>query len=242
MRGALQTELRAWTVKDSLELYNVNGWGRDFFTINEAGHVEVTPAGPSSARIDLRELVDDALGPVAKRALIVEVLDDRDGRAGGAQGGSVGGDRHRNPGRVERHFHARLGLQLVPELRRALGQATLAQRALDDGGQLGEGARAGRGPVLLVDRLHVPGGGRRHLRVDLGLQQGVLRDAPLRGLLLEEPLDDDLVEGLPARIVLFVAEALQLAGGSAVHLLQRDRGPSDLGDRFPGIFGGVGRG
>ncbi|HEV8254808.1 MAG TPA: arginine decarboxylase, partial [Vicinamibacteria bacterium] len=51
--------MRAWTVKDSLELYNVAGWGRDFFSINEAGHVEVTPAGPTSTRIDLRELVDD---------------------------------------------------------------------------------------------------------------------------------------------------------------------------------------
>ena len=59
MREELQTELRAWTVKDSLELYNVNGWGRDFFTINEAGRVEVTPSGPGSTRIDLRELVDD---------------------------------------------------------------------------------------------------------------------------------------------------------------------------------------
>jgi arginine decarboxylase len=55
----LQTELRAWTVKDSLELYNVNGWGRDFFTINDAGHIEVTPSGNGSARIDLRELVED---------------------------------------------------------------------------------------------------------------------------------------------------------------------------------------
>jgi len=59
VRGELPTELRAWTVKDSLELYNVNGWGRDFFTINEAGHVEVTPSGPGSTRIDLRELVED---------------------------------------------------------------------------------------------------------------------------------------------------------------------------------------
>jgi arginine decarboxylase len=55
----LQTELRAWTVKDSLELYNVHGWGRDFFSINDAGHVEVTPAGPGSPKIDLKELVDD---------------------------------------------------------------------------------------------------------------------------------------------------------------------------------------
>jgi len=55
----LQTELRAWTIKDSSELYNVAGWGRDFFSINEAGHVEVTPSGPGSARIDLKELIDD---------------------------------------------------------------------------------------------------------------------------------------------------------------------------------------
>jgi arginine decarboxylase len=46
-------------VNDAIELYNVHGWGRDFFTINEAGNVEVTPAGAGSARIDLKELVDD---------------------------------------------------------------------------------------------------------------------------------------------------------------------------------------
>lgn len=55
----MQTELRAWTVKDSAELYNIGGWGRDFFTINEAGNVAVTPAGPGSVKIDLKELVDD---------------------------------------------------------------------------------------------------------------------------------------------------------------------------------------
>jgi arginine decarboxylase len=59
VRAHLATELRAWTVKDSLELYNVNGWGRPFFGINDAGHVEVTPAGPGSTRIDLRDLVED---------------------------------------------------------------------------------------------------------------------------------------------------------------------------------------
>ncbi len=57
----MQTELRAWTIKDSLELYNVNGWGRGFFSINEAGNVEVTPGGPGSTPIDLKELVDDLI-------------------------------------------------------------------------------------------------------------------------------------------------------------------------------------
>ena len=55
----MQTELRAWTIHNSLELYNVNGWGRDFFSINDLGNVEVTPAGSGSTRIDLKELVDD---------------------------------------------------------------------------------------------------------------------------------------------------------------------------------------
>jgi arginine decarboxylase len=54
-----QAELRAWTINDAIELYNVNGWGQDFFTVNRAGHVEVTPGGPGSVRIDLKELVDD---------------------------------------------------------------------------------------------------------------------------------------------------------------------------------------
>jgi arginine decarboxylase len=55
----LQTELRAWTIGDSAELYNIGGWGRDFFTINEAGNVAVTPSGPGTLKIDLKDLVDD---------------------------------------------------------------------------------------------------------------------------------------------------------------------------------------
>ncbi len=55
----MQTELRAWTIQDSSELYNIGGWGRDFFSINEAGNVQVTPAGPGTLKIDLKELVDD---------------------------------------------------------------------------------------------------------------------------------------------------------------------------------------
>jgi arginine decarboxylase len=71
----LQTELRAWTVKDSLELYNVAGWGRDFFTINEAGHIEVSPAGPGSARIDLKELVDDLRSRGCNLPLLIRFSD-----------------------------------------------------------------------------------------------------------------------------------------------------------------------
>jgi arginine decarboxylase len=51
--------MRAWTVGDSIELYNIGGWGRDFFSINDAGNVSVTPAGPGTLKIDLKDLVDD---------------------------------------------------------------------------------------------------------------------------------------------------------------------------------------
>jgi arginine decarboxylase len=67
--------LRAWTVKDSLELYNVAGWGRDFFTINDAGHIEVTPAGQGSARIDLKELVDDLRSRGCNLPLLIRFSD-----------------------------------------------------------------------------------------------------------------------------------------------------------------------
>jgi arginine decarboxylase len=53
------TELRAWTIRDSTDLYNVNGWGQGFFSINDRGNVQVTPAGPGSQPIDLKDLVDD---------------------------------------------------------------------------------------------------------------------------------------------------------------------------------------
>jgi arginine decarboxylase len=71
----LQTDIRAWTIKDASELYNVDGWGRDFFSINEAGNIEVTPAGPGSGRIDLKELVDDLLERGLKLPLLIRFSD-----------------------------------------------------------------------------------------------------------------------------------------------------------------------
>ena len=45
LKVASQNDLRAWTVRDSIELYNVNGWGRDFFTINDAGNIGLSLNG-----------------------------------------------------------------------------------------------------------------------------------------------------------------------------------------------------
>ena len=37
----------------------MDGWGKDFFSINDAGHVQVTPQGTGKGAIDLKELVED---------------------------------------------------------------------------------------------------------------------------------------------------------------------------------------
>ena len=37
--------MRKWRIEDSAELYNINGWGLKYFSINDKGHVAVTQIG-----------------------------------------------------------------------------------------------------------------------------------------------------------------------------------------------------
>jgi arginine decarboxylase len=62
--------MRGWSIQDSIELYNIRNWGRDFFRINEQGNIEVTPAGPRSDAIDLKVLIDD----LEKRGINLPIL------------------------------------------------------------------------------------------------------------------------------------------------------------------------
>ena len=49
--------MRKWRIEDSAELYNIHGWGRKYFSINEKGNVVVTPR-EGYASVDLREVMD----------------------------------------------------------------------------------------------------------------------------------------------------------------------------------------
>ncbi|MGH7602158.1 MAG: biosynthetic arginine decarboxylase, partial [bacterium] len=51
--------MSGWKIQDSLELYNVNQWGANFFSINAAGHAEVYPTGDPNRAIDLKVMVDE---------------------------------------------------------------------------------------------------------------------------------------------------------------------------------------
>ena len=71
--------MRKWRVEDSSELYNVPGWGLKYFSINEKGHVQVTPSEEGCA-IDLQDVMDelklrDVSAPLLLR--FPDILDDR---------------------------------------------------------------------------------------------------------------------------------------------------------------------
>jgi len=49
----------AWTIEDSKELYNIDGWGVGYFGINARGHVTVHPTRDAERGLDLFELAMD---------------------------------------------------------------------------------------------------------------------------------------------------------------------------------------
>lgn len=71
--------MRKWRIEDSTELYNIQGWGINYFSINEKGRVVATPKR-NKVQIDLKELVDElALKDISDPLLIrfTDILDDR---------------------------------------------------------------------------------------------------------------------------------------------------------------------
>lgn len=71
--------MRKWRVEDSVELYNISGWGINYFSVNEKGNVTVTPK-KDGVGVDLKELLDelqlrDISAPVLLR--FPDILDNR---------------------------------------------------------------------------------------------------------------------------------------------------------------------
>ena len=71
--------MKKWTIEDSKELYNVNGWGTSYFGINEQGNVFVTPC-KDNTQVDLRDVMDElALRDITAPVLLrfPDILDNR---------------------------------------------------------------------------------------------------------------------------------------------------------------------
>src|SRR5438067_2366671 len=54
----VQQDVRPWTIEDAVELYDVERWGKGYFTVNAAGNVCACPTKDPSRVIDLKKLVD----------------------------------------------------------------------------------------------------------------------------------------------------------------------------------------
>ena len=71
--------MKKWTIEDSKELYNINGWGTSYFGVNNHGNVYVSPC-KDETQIDLREVMDElALRDVTPPVLLrfPDILDNR---------------------------------------------------------------------------------------------------------------------------------------------------------------------
>ncbi len=71
--------MRKWRIEDSAELYNIHGWGLDYFSINEKGHVIVSPK-KGAVGVDLRELMDELTLRDVEAPLLVRFSDILDNR------------------------------------------------------------------------------------------------------------------------------------------------------------------
>ena len=176
--------MRGWTVRDSLELYNVANWGAGFFGVNDRGHVEVRPQGDQGPGIDLLDLVQDLDQRGLRTPLLVRFSDILASRVRGLCGafkraigeyGYKGGFRGVYPIKVNQQRHVveeivqygaeeRVGLEAgsKPELLIALAVldtpgALIICNGYKDRAYIATALlaqRLGRTPIIVVDRFH----------------------------------------------------------------------------------------
>ncbi len=50
---------RKWTVEDAIDLYNIDGWGADYFSVNQAGNLVMQPQGQGGPSIELIDVIEE---------------------------------------------------------------------------------------------------------------------------------------------------------------------------------------
>jgi arginine decarboxylase len=71
--------MRKWRIEDSAELYNINGWGINYFSVNEKGNVVATPRR-TGVEVDLKELVDELTLRDVEAPMLIRFPDILDSR------------------------------------------------------------------------------------------------------------------------------------------------------------------
>lgn len=70
-----QKDLRAWTTRDSAELYQLAAWGSDSYAVDDRGDLIVQPHGPTGAKFSLPELVEDLRSRGIELPMLLRISD-----------------------------------------------------------------------------------------------------------------------------------------------------------------------
>ncbi|HEB52659.1 MAG TPA: biosynthetic arginine decarboxylase [bacterium] len=142
--------MRAWTTRDSAELYQLAAWGGDTYAVDDRGHLIVQPHGQDGPRFSLPELVEDLRSRGIELPVLLRVSDILESRvktlAGTfahaiADSGFTGGYRPVFPIKVNQ-------------------QRDVVEELVEFGRDHGLGLEAGSKPELLIVLAHMntPGG------------------------------------------------------------------------------------
>jgi arginine decarboxylase len=75
----LKTENPAWSVEQSAEVYGINNWGADYFSVSESGEVIVHPHG-NGVGVSLRKIVDGLIDRGLDMPVLLRFSDILDSR------------------------------------------------------------------------------------------------------------------------------------------------------------------
>jgi len=132
--------MRGWTIRDSLDLYNVANWGQGFFDINEQGRLRVQPRGPTGPGIDLLELVQDLKRRGQRTPLLIRFSDILAARVQGLVGAFEGAIRdYGYKGRYRGVYPIKVNQQ-----------RHVVEEIVQYGAAAGVGLEAGSKPELLI--------------------------------------------------------------------------------------------
>ena len=81
--------MKKWRIDDSRDLYNVKGWGVNFFDINEKGHATVHPLKEGGPDIDLYDLVQELSLRDVSTPMLLRFPDILDSRIEKINGGDI---------------------------------------------------------------------------------------------------------------------------------------------------------
>src|SRR5215471_2763427 len=71
----MTNETVEWTIEDSISTYNIDRWGLEYFSINEAGNISVSPLRGKGASVDMLDVIREARDRGLQFPLVIRFQD-----------------------------------------------------------------------------------------------------------------------------------------------------------------------